>query len=76
MAQVKSHGAVLEREREILERGDIYFLYRPRVGADEAHGLRDVERFYILLKRWHRHEYRLLIIGRKRPPDPGRRDRF
>jgi hypothetical protein len=77
MAQVKTHdGAVLERKSQILERGDIYFLYRPRVGADEAHGLADVERFYILLKPWRSHVYRLIIVGRKRLPDPGRHDRF
>ena len=78
MAQVKAHGAaaVLERESQVLERGDIYFLYRPRVGTDEAHSLRDVERFYILLKPWRRHAYRLIIVGRKRLPDPGRHDRF
>lgn len=31
-----------------LERGDIYFLFRPRVGHDEAHGFKDLERFNIL----------------------------
>jgi hypothetical protein len=35
-----------------------------------------VERFYVLLNPWHRHDYRLLIVGRKRLPDPGRHDRF
>lgn len=60
----------------MLDRGDIFLLYRPRVGLDEAHGLRDVERFYILLKPWRRQSYRLIILGRKRLPDPQQHDRF
>jgi len=39
MADIKTHGILL------LERGDIYFLYRPRIGTDEVHGPKDVERF-------------------------------
>jgi hypothetical protein len=70
MAEIKS------TENPLLERGDIYFLYRPRVGTEEAHGLKDVERFYILLKPWRAGLYRLIIIGRKRLPDPKQHNRF
>jgi hypothetical protein len=70
MAQVKSH------ENPLLERGDIFFLYRPRVGKDEAHGLEDVERLFLLLKPWHARKYRLLIVGRKKLPDPSEHDRL
>jgi hypothetical protein len=70
MAEVKSHDSPL------LERGDIFFLYRPRVGLDEAHGLKDVERLYILLKPWQAQKYRLLIVGRKKLPDPDEHNRF
>src|SRR3977135_80403 len=70
MAQVHSH------ESPLLERGDIFFLYRPRVGLDEAHGLGDVERLYILLKPWQAQKFRLLIIGQKKLPDPNEHNRF
>jgi len=42
MADVKvRETAVNARENPLLERGDIYFLYRPRVGHDErAQGCR------------------------------------
>ena len=70
MAQVKSDASPL------LERGDIYFLYRPRVETDEVHGLQDVERFYILIKPWRGHLYRLIVVGRKRLPDPKEHNRF
>ena len=70
MAQVKSEASPL------LERGDIYFLYRPRVETDEVDGLQDVERFYILMKPWRGHLYRLIVVGRKRLPDPKEHNRF
>jgi hypothetical protein len=77
MAEVKTREKSAKvRENPLLERGDIYFLYRPRVGHDEAHSLRDVERFYILLKPWRRRIFRLIILGRKRLPDPEEHDRF
>ncbi|KAH9913334.1 uncharacterized protein BXZ73DRAFT_92980 [Epithele typhae] len=34
-----------------IERGHIYFFYRPKVEREEAHSLDDVQRFYILLCR-------------------------
>lgn len=71
MADVKA-----QEHNPVLEKGDIYILYRPRVEADEAHGFEDVERFYMLLKPWRRELYRLIILGRKRLPDPGEHDRF
>jgi hypothetical protein len=70
MAEVKSQAAPL------IEQGDIYFLYRPRVEADEVRGLDDVQRLYLLLRPQGLRKYRLLIVGRKRLPDPGRHDRF
>lgn len=54
---------------EILERGDIFFLYRPKIETEEPHGLEDVQRFYMVLKPEGKELYRRIIIGRKRAPD-------
>jgi hypothetical protein len=70
MAEVKSH------KYPLLERGDIYFLYRPDVEKEEVHGPQDVQRLYILLKPWHVGLYRLIIVGRKKLPDPEEHERF
>ncbi len=70
MAQVKS------RKYPQIESGDIYFLYRPAVGVEEAHGFKDVRRLYILLKPWATQIYRLLIVGRKKLPAPEEHNRF
>ena len=63
MAGKKDDGA------QILERGDIYFIYRPKVEEEHPQGLEDVERFYMVLKPEDRKEFRLAVVGRKRLPD-------
>jgi hypothetical protein len=35
-------------EVEILEQGDIYFFYRPKKGAEEVKGIKDVRRFFMV----------------------------
>ena len=59
-------------QAETLERGEIYFLYRPAVGEEEVEGLEDVQRFYLLLHPEGSRNYRLIIIGRKRLPEADR----
>jgi hypothetical protein len=70
MAEVRSHG------NPLLERGDIYFLYRPEVDKDAVHGPEDVSRVYLVLKPSGTARWRLVIVGRKRLPDPAEHDRF
>jgi hypothetical protein len=58
----------------VLERGAVRFLYRPKVGeeyeeAGKDESLDDVQRFYMVLAPRGRSLYRLLVIGRKRLPD-------
>ncbi|MEA2276256.1 MAG: hypothetical protein QOC78_1216 [Solirubrobacteraceae bacterium] len=53
---------------EVLERGDLFFFYRPRVGADEVRDLSDVQRTFVILEPDGRTRYRRLIVGRKRLP--------
>ncbi|MBI4497430.1 MAG: hypothetical protein HY689_05980 [Chloroflexi bacterium] len=54
---------------EILERGDIYFAYRPRVDKFQVHGFKDIQRLYLILKPRPAGRYRLLIIGHKQLPE-------
>ena len=58
---------------QTLERGNIYFLYRPRVEEEDPESLEDVQNMYMVLSPHGKDEYRLGIIGRKRLPDPGAR---
>lgn len=67
MAQIKGSG--------ILERGSIYFLYRPKVQKEQAKGARDVERFYMVLSPDGKGFYREIIIGQKTLPGIRQKER-
>jgi hypothetical protein len=45
----KGKAGEAEEEPEILEKGLIYFFYKPKVELKEAHGPEDVQRLYLLL---------------------------
>jgi hypothetical protein len=60
---------------KVLERGDIFFLYRPRVGVERVRGLDDVQRLVVILKPAGRQRFRYLVIGRKRLPEPDEHER-
>ncbi|MBW3599832.1 MAG: hypothetical protein KY475_21495 [Planctomycetes bacterium] len=53
-----------------LERGNLYFFYRPRVGEEEPEGPDDVQRLYLVQSVHGEDRYRLMILGRKALPDP------
>ena len=69
-------------EPKILEYGDIYFFYRPKVGSQEVKSIDDVRRFFMVTapekttkkndekeKKKHRQLYRLFVIGKKSLPE-------
>ncbi len=58
----------------LIERGDIYFLYRPK-GAGYRQS-RQVARLYIVLKPSHKPLYRVLVGDRKDFPGPQEDDAF
>lgn len=59
-----------KKKVETLERGNIYFLYRPKVEDENPEGLSDVQRFYMVLSPEDDRKFRLAVLGRKRLPDP------
>lgn len=61
--------------KRVLERGDVFFFYRPRVGIREVRSLEDVGRFSFVLDPDGGGRDRLVIVGRKRLPDPAHRER-
>lgn len=62
---------------ELLEDGDIYFLYRPRVEDEHVESLDEVQRLLLVLHPWRgRPRMRLLVVGRKRLPEIDEHDRF
>jgi hypothetical protein len=62
---------------DVVEEGDIYFLYRPRVAHPDVASLEEVQRLLVVLRPWREgRRLRLLVIGRKRLPGIGPHDRF
>jgi len=59
----------------IIEQGDVFFFYRPRVGVEEVDDLADVQRFFLILKPDQKRRFRRIILGRKRLPEPREHER-
>ncbi len=61
-------------DRDILERGDIFFFYRPVAEESAPGGLLDVNRFHLVLRPEGKETLRYLTIGKKKlPGDDGDR---
>jgi hypothetical protein len=58
-----------------LERGDIYFFYRPRVNVDEVRSLDDVQRLFFVLHVDGIHRLRDIIVGTKHLPNADSHER-
>ncbi|MFW5887992.1 MAG: hypothetical protein ACOCUH_04270 [Bacteriovoracia bacterium] len=58
---------------QTLEKGNIYFFYRPKVEEESVEGIKDVQRMYMVLSPEKHKDYRLAIIGRKHLPDPSKK---
>jgi hypothetical protein len=57
---------------DILERGNIYFAFRPRVDESVASGFEDVQRFFMILSPHGKKRYRLIApsvgLGEQQQP--------
>ena len=59
-----------EDKSQIVEQGDIFFFYRPKVGTEEVTSSEDVQRFYMVTAPEERNsKYRLFVLGRKQLPE-------
>jgi hypothetical protein len=58
-----------------LERGNIYFFYRPRVNVDEVQSLNDVQRLFFVLSVDGTHRLRDIMVGTKHLPGPDGHER-
>lgn len=52
----------------VLERGDIFFIYRPHLEDFPPEGLLDIRRFYMVLRPEGQEQFRLIAIGKKKLP--------
>jgi hypothetical protein len=66
---VKEDYHVDNKSKLIIEQGDIFFFYRPKVGTEEVEGIKDVQRFYMVTYPEGNNKYRLFIVGQKQLPE-------
>jgi hypothetical protein len=76
MATVRQKHPRETHSDEIVEKGDIFFAYRPRIEASEPEGLGDVQRFFMVLKPEGGARFRLAVLGRKRLPEAEQHERI
>lgn len=62
-------------ENRLLERGNIYFGYRPKIDVEVVRGMNDVQRLFMLLQP-EPDRFRLIVIGRKKLPDNDPNQRY
>src|SRR5689334_20002275 len=55
---------------QTIERGRVYFFYRPRVQISKVQSFEDVQRLVVILSSHRDKLYRSLVVGHKRLPDP------
>jgi hypothetical protein len=68
-----------DKESQIIEQGDIFFFYRPKVGTEEVEDIGDVQRFYMITSlddgysgragKRKQTIYRLFLVGQKQLPE-------
>jgi hypothetical protein len=66
-----SRSSVTSAQSTILEQGDIFFFYRPKVRSEKVESIDDVRRFFLVLapeSTGKKNLYRLLVIGKKSLP--------
>jgi hypothetical protein len=77
MASQTAPATNQEEQAQMLEHGDIYFFYRPKVGSDQVKNINDVRRFFMVMapegterkQRKQKQLYRLFVIGKKSLPE-------
>jgi hypothetical protein len=67
-----ARSSVTPTQSTILEQGDIFFFYRPKVRSEKVESIDDVRRFFVVLapeSSGKKNFYRLLVIGKKSLPE-------
>jgi hypothetical protein len=68
----------------MIEQGDVFFFYRPKIGTEEVQDIKDVQRFYMVTavegangrdKNKDKDMYRLFLVGQKQLRKSLREDR-
>lgn len=59
---------VEQKPVKVLEKGNVYFFYRPKIGEFAPQSIEDIQRFYMILNPEGKKLYRLVVLAQKRLP--------
>lgn len=63
----------MNNDNPIIESGNIFFFYRPKIDSEEVKDIEDVQRFYMVMSQDISKDkdknYRLFMLGRKKMPE-------
>ncbi|RZM78696.1 hypothetical protein [Leptolyngbya iicbica] len=62
-------GTQPKSDLEVLEQGNLYFLYRPKVEQETVHSTEDIQRIHMVIGPHGRQWFRLITLGKKSLPD-------
>ena len=65
VAKSKQHPERRMERAKILEHGDIFFFYRPKIGVQEVKDIGNVQRFYMVTSPGSKKVHRVFLIGQK-----------
>src|SRR6266540_2504144 len=54
---------------KVIEHGDIFFFYRPKIDAQEVKGIENVQRFYMITSPEKPKLHRIFLVGQKQLPE-------
>ena len=68
-AKSKQRSSKRGPKQKIIEHGDIFFFYRPKIDTEEVKDIEDVQRFYMVTSPDNSDLYRVFLVGQKQLPE-------
>lgn len=65
--EIVMHCRIMEQSTQKLEGGSIYFFYRSFTDEDDCCCASDIQRFFMILNPAGRRQYRVAMLGKKKP---------
>src|SRR5919109_5685361 len=65
----KNSTRAKSKNRKVIEHGDIFFFYRPKIDTQEVKDIEGVQRFYMVMSPETSKNYRLFLLGQKQLPE-------
>jgi len=65
----------MEKKTNVLQRGNIYFFYRPKI-ENSSNQKEEVRRFFFVLHPQNQNKYQLLVVGKKHLPSTEKNNYF